>query len=106
MSEVVVSAVIPAKEGQLDMLVSLFTAHTEAVHAEDGCLLYAAHRSDDALVVIERWASPEALAAHAAGPAMQAIGTAIGPYVAGRPSIVRAAAVPSGDPVKGAIAPH
>lgn len=105
MGEVVVSAVIPAKEGQLEELISSFTAHTEAVHAEDGCLLYAAHRCDEGLLVIERWASPEALAAHSAGQAMQAIGAAIRPYVAGRPTIVRATAVPSGDSVKGAVAP-
>lgn len=105
MSEVVVSAVIPAKEGQLDALVEAFAAHTAAVHGEAGCLLYAAHRSDDAVLVIEKWASPEALEAHGKGAAMRSLGEAIGAYVGGRPTIVRATAVPSGDQAKGAVTP-
>lgn len=100
---VVVVASIPAKEGQLDALVEAFTGASPAVHAEDGCLLYSAHRSDDALVVIEKWASPAAIEAHGKGEAMKAIGAAIGPYVGGRASITRLTAVPAGDAAKGAL---
>jgi len=40
------------------------------VHAEDeGCELYALHENDDRFVMLEKWASPEALAAHARSPA-------------------------------------
>lgn len=100
---VVVVAFIPAKEGQLDALVDAFTGASPQVHGEDGCLLYAAHREDDSLVVIEKWATPAALEAHGKGAAMQALGTAIGPYVGGRPSITRLTAVPAGDAAKGAL---
>lgn len=100
---VVVVAFIPAKEGQLDALVEAFTGASPAVHEEDGCLLYAAHREDDSLVVIEKWASAAALDAHGKGAAMQAMGTAIGSYVGGRPSITRLTAVPAGDATKGAL---
>jgi quinol monooxygenase YgiN len=100
---VVVVASIPAKEGQLDALVEAFTGASAAVHAEDGCLLYAAHRDADALVVIEKWANAAAIDAHGKGSAMQALGTAIGPYVGGRPSISRLTAVPAGDAAKGAL---
>lgn len=100
---VVVVAFIPAKEGQLDALVDAFTGASPAVHAEDGCLLYAAHRDKDALVVIEKWASAAAIDAHGKGAAMKALGTAIGPYVGGRASIHRLTAAPAGDAGKGAL---
>lgn len=100
---VVVVAFIPAKEGQLDALVEAFTGASPAVHEEDGCLLYAAHRDADSLVVIEKWATPAALDAHGKGSAMQALGTAIGPYVGGRPSISRLTAAPAGDAARGAL---
>ncbi|MGH3745232.1 MAG: putative quinol monooxygenase [Mycobacteriales bacterium] len=100
---VVVVAFIPAKEGQLDALVDAFTGVSAAVHQEEGCLLYSAHRSDDSLVVIEKWANAAAIDAHGKGDAMKALGSAIGPYVGGRPAIHRLAAVPAGDATKGSL---
>ena len=103
MDEVVVSAVVPAKEGQVDALVEAFTAHTAAVHAEDGCVLYAAHRADVGVLVIERWSSAAALDAHSRGAALAQLGAAVRPFVAGPSTVIRASAVPSGDTEKGAL---
>jgi quinol monooxygenase YgiN len=41
------------------------------VHAhDDGCLLYALNEGDDRLVMVEKWASAEALDEHSRGPAL------------------------------------
>ena len=79
-----VVAVITAKPGRRAAILEQFHANIPAVHAEDGCIEYgpvvdaadaspsAAKYGDDTFVVIEKWASMEALAAHAAAPHMKA----------------------------------
>lgn len=100
---VVVVASIPARDGDVDGLLEAFRSAVPAVHAEDGCLLYAPHRGKDAVWVIEHWASPEALEAHGKGEAMAGVGAAIKGKVGGAPTINRLTAVPAGDPGKGAV---
>jgi quinol monooxygenase YgiN len=79
-----VLAMITAKPGRRDALLELFHANVPAVHAEEGCIEYGAAADVDVLgrfqtmlgpdsfVVIEKWAGPEALKAHAASPHMAA----------------------------------
>ena len=77
-----VLAIITAKPGQRDAILSAFHANMPAVQAEAGCLEYGpaidmpglgdAHFGPDSFVVIEKWESPAALAAHAASPHMKA----------------------------------
>jgi len=78
-----VLAVITAKPGMRDAVLQEFHANMPAVHAEEGCLEYgpAVDASGfgfqtpfgpDSFVVIEKWASAEALKAHAAAPHMAA----------------------------------
>lgn len=79
-----VIAVITAKPGQRAGILAHFNANVPAVRAENGCIEYgAAVDSEPALkfqtafgpdtfVVVEKWASPEALKAHAAAPHMAA----------------------------------
>ena len=81
-----VLAMITAKPGQREALLAEFRANVPAVRAEDGCIEYgAAVDTDvfgerqatfgpDSLVVIEKWASAEALRAHAVAPHMAAYG--------------------------------
>lgn len=78
-----VIAIITAKPGQRAHILEVFRANLPAVLAEDGCIAYEAtidvppssprhaQFGDDTVVVVERWASPEALAAHAAAPHMK-----------------------------------
>ncbi|HEX7354526.1 MAG TPA: putative quinol monooxygenase [Mycobacteriales bacterium] len=101
--DIVVVASIPAKDGDVDGLLAAFQSAVPAVHAEDGCLRYAPHRGEDAVWVIEHWASPAALEAHGKGDAMAAVGKAIGAYVGGRPTIHRLAPAPAGDADKGSV---
>lgn len=66
MSVVVVATVHPAA-GQLEDVTAAFLEVMPLVHAENGCELYALHRSADQLIVIEKWVSEAALQAHASG---------------------------------------
>jgi quinol monooxygenase YgiN len=91
-----VVAIITAKPGRREELLALFRANMPAVHAEDGCLEYQpfvdaegfgafqAPIGPDAFVVLETWASADALKAHAAAPHMAEYGRASKPLVADR----------------------
>ena len=79
-----VVAVITAKPGMRDSILQAFRTNVPAVKAEQGCIEYgAAVDAEDAgkiqtkygadtFVVIEKWASMDALKAHAAAPHMAA----------------------------------
>lgn len=84
MTMVHVLAVITAKPGLRDAILEAFNANVPAVVAEDGCIEYGAaidaeglgsfqtKFGDDTFVVVEKWASADALKAHAASPHMVA----------------------------------
>jgi quinol monooxygenase YgiN len=79
-----VIAIITAKPGMREDILREFRANMPAVHAEDGCIEYGpavdaegigkfqTQFGPDTFVVIEKWASAEALRAHAAAPHMAA----------------------------------
>ena len=91
-----VVAVITAKPGMRDALLQAFHANIPAVKAEPGCIEYGvavdfedgprfqAKYGPDTVVVIEKWASMDALKAHAAVPHMVAFGATIKDLVASR----------------------
>ena len=84
MSAVHVIAVITARPGRRAELLQAFQANVPNVHAEEGCIEYVAtvdaegagsiqtRVGPDTFVVIEKWASLDALKAHAAAPHMVA----------------------------------
>jgi quinol monooxygenase YgiN len=84
MATVHVLAILTAKPGKRAELLAAFKANVPAVHAEQGCIEYVAtidaegaggvqtRFGADAFVVVEKWASLEALKAHAAAPHMKA----------------------------------
>ena len=84
METVHIVAIITAKPGQRRTLLESFQANVPAVLAEDGCIEYQAtvdtenagpvqtKFGDDTFVVVEKWASLDALKAHAASPHMAA----------------------------------
>jgi quinol monooxygenase YgiN len=84
MSIVHVIAVITARPGRRAELLQAFQANVPNVHAEEGCIEYVAtvdaenagaiqtRFGPDAFVVVEKWASLDALKAHAAAPHMAA----------------------------------
>ena len=79
-----VVAVITAKPGRRAELLEAFQANVPNVHAEEGCIEYVAtvdaegsgdvqtRFGPDTFVVVEKWASLQALKAHAAAPHMAA----------------------------------
>lgn len=91
-----VIAIITTKPGMRATVLEHFHANVPAVRAEQGCIEYgAAVDADQALpiqtnwgadtfVVIEKWASVDALKAHAAAPHMAAYGAKTRDMLAGR----------------------
>ena len=73
MSVVVVVATIRPSPEHRDEVLAAFRDTIPAVHREPGCILYALHEKSDRLVMIEQWASSEALAVHANAEALQAL---------------------------------
>jgi quinol monooxygenase YgiN len=100
---VVVVATITPLPGQADEVIAAFAEAIPQVHAEDGCELYALHQSADKLIMVEKWASREALAAHSKGAALAAVGPKLAGKVAGAFDVVVLDAVLAGDPAKGQL---
>ena len=79
-------AILTAKPGQRESVLTAFQANVPAVHAEPGCIEYTATvdaagfegmqapLGADTFVVVEKWETPDALRAHAASPHMKAYG--------------------------------
>ncbi|MFJ5731708.1 putative quinol monooxygenase [Streptomyces paradoxus] len=103
---VVLVATMVAKPGKEELIEKTLTTALPSVHAEPGCLLYALHRMAGAtgeFVMIEKWASQEALGAHMKGAAMREIGAALAQALAGPPDMVFLDALPAGDLNAGAL---
>lgn len=78
-----VVAVITAKPGMRDRMLDACRSNVDAVRAEDGCLGYEAvvdvpgaprgctPYGADVFVIVEKWASMDALMAHAVAPHMK-----------------------------------
>jgi quinol monooxygenase YgiN len=91
-----VLAIITAKPGKRDEILTHFRANMPAVHAEKGCIEYGpavdaeefgamqAKFGPDTFVVIEKWESADALKAHSAAPHMAAYGAKTKDLVANR----------------------
>lgn len=91
-----VIAVITAKPGMCDTILTHFRANVPAVKAEQGCIEYGAavdaenalafqtKYGPDTFLVIEKWESMDALKAHAAAPHMAAYGAKTKEFIASR----------------------
>ena len=91
-----VIAIITAKPGHREDVLTHMRANIPAVLAEDGCIEYGpaidtdgvgpfqAPLGPDTFVVVEKWASLDALKAHAAAPHMQEYGARTKDFVASR----------------------
>lgn len=102
----VIIATMIAKPGQEDLVEKTLRAAAPAVHAEPGCLRYALHRhakNPAHFVMIEKWASKEALREHGQGAALREVGTALATALAAPPEVTVFEPLPAGDPGLGAI---
>jgi len=79
MSEpVVVTAIFTPVEGRKNNLAAALASTIPGVHAEQGCILYAIHDAEDGTItMLEKWASRDDLAVHAAGAPVAALNAAI-----------------------------
>ncbi|WP_433734046.1 putative quinol monooxygenase [Nocardia sp. CA-129566] len=102
----VVVATMIAKPGQEELVEKTLRAAAPAVHAEPGCLRYALHRQrnkPEHFVMIEKWASKEALRAHGQGAALAEVGAALAEALAAPPEVLVFDPLPAGDPEQGAL---
>ena len=91
-----VIAVITAKPGQRENILTHFRANVPAVRAEQGCIEYGAavdadtgfgfqaKYGPDTFLVVEKWESVEALKAHAGAPHMAAYAGKTKEFIANR----------------------
>lgn len=91
MSEVLdVVATIAVKPGRADAVVEIVAEFIDVVRAEDGCLrydLFRVRRDPDTVVMVERWASKEALRAHGAADHFVAMSARLADELATAPSV-------------------
>lgn len=104
----VVVATLTPRAGREDDLEQALRALAGSVHAEEGCELYAVHRSRSRsaptrFVFIEKWASGDALRAHGQAAHMVEFRQQVADLVEGDTDIVVLDPVPAGDPAKGAL---
>lgn len=103
MAIVIVATAFPIPEQRAEAIAA-FEAAMEKVHAEeDGCLLYALHEGADRLVMIEKYASDDAVAAHVAGAGLAALRAALDGKLSGPIDVQVLTPHPAGSPVKGAL---
>ena len=94
---VVITAVFIPAEGRRDDLLNTLRATMLAVHAEPGCDLYAIHEAaDGSVVLIEKWASQEALDGHSAGEPMAVLVGAVTELLGGPLTVTTMKPVPVG----------
>jgi quinol monooxygenase YgiN len=102
LSVVVVATIVPLAEHR-DEVIAAFKETIEQVHREDGCELYTLNEAPDRLIMIEKWASPEALRVHSRGAALTALNPRLAGKVAGAPEVIVLQQVPAGEPGKGRL---
>jgi quinol monooxygenase YgiN len=101
---VVVVATISPKSEHADEVRQAVLETVPRVHEEPGCERYSLHQGPDgALVMVEKWESPEALATHGKGEALRALSGRLEGKLTGAPTVTVLDAVPAGDPAKGAL---
>lgn len=99
---VLVATIVPLAEHRAEV-ISVLRAAIGQVHDEQGCELYALHEAPDRLIMVEKWATGDALAMHRKGAALAALGSSLVGKVAGAPEVIVLQPIPAGDPAKGQL---
>ena len=104
MAVIIVATAFTAPEYR-DEVIAAFEAAIGKVHAEeDGCELYALHEAPDGrLVMIEKYASDDAVAAHRAGAGLAALREALAGKLSAPMDVQVLAPHPAGSADKGAL---
>jgi quinol monooxygenase YgiN len=105
-AEVVVVATVQVKPESQDEALAAVTTAIQVTHGEEGCIAYALHRDTrdpTCFVIVEKWATGDALKEHGETAHLKALFAALGPLLTGPPTITYTSPVPAGDPAKGII---
>jgi|SRR6516162_8752177 quinol monooxygenase YgiN len=95
---------IHPKPGKLDEVVDMFKEEIPIVHDQPGCELFALHKTDDRVVLIEIWSSDETMRANANRPDLPAFSKRLADVVVGGVwDAVVLEPVPAGDPAKATV---
>ena len=104
MAIIVVATAFPVPEHREEVIAAFETAEQKVHAEEDGCELYALHEGPDGrLVMIEKYASDEAVAAHQAGGGLAALRDALKGKLSAPMDVQLLTPHPAGSPVKGAL---
>lgn len=106
MPEIVVVVLSRAVPGRVEEGLEAFAEVAATTHTEEGCVAYALHRSPadpDLIVLVERWASREALDAHLATEHLAAFRRDSHDIWAAPAEIHVLEPVSAGDPAKGLL---
>ena len=104
MAAVVVVATIRPRPGHRTEVIAALEKAIAETHANDaGCLLYALHEGEDRLVMIEKWASADALAAHSRGAALAELTQALDGRTEGPLDVQILQPHPAGTATQGAL---
>jgi quinol monooxygenase YgiN len=101
---ITVIATLHPQEGRQEDVVEAVSGLADQIHAEQGCLKYALHRSGrSCVVIVESWQDKESLDAHANGEPLAELHARLEALVS-RPTEVNVAhPVPAGHPTQGAL---
>jgi len=104
MAVIIVATAYPAAEHR-EEAIAAFEEAIAKVHAEeDGCELYALHEGPDGrLVMIEKYASDEAVAVHRAGGGLAALRAALDGKLSAPMDVQVLTPHPAGSPAKGTL---
>ena len=103
-AKIVVARVYP-KPGRLQEVIGAYAPIVPVVHQEPGCELFALHTDGETVFVVEKWATPADLHAHAAGPAYAQIRAGISDLVEHAADVWVLDALPFDGAAKGTIGP-
>ena len=103
MSVVVVATAFPIPEHRAEVIAA-FEAAIDKVHSEEpGCELYALHEGRDRLVMIEKYASQDAVAEHRKGAGLALLRASLEGKLAGELDIQVLVPHPAGTKSKGEL---
>lgn len=96
-SPIVVTAVFVPLPGRFDALHQVLLTSIPAVHAEEGCDLYAIHETADSVILmIEKWTNRDLFDAHATGAPVQALNDLIRGLIAKPVEVTLMTPLPAG----------
>jgi quinol monooxygenase YgiN len=101
-TKIVVARVYP-KSRRLQEVIDVYAGVVALVYEEPGCELFALHTDGETVFVVEKWATPADLHAHAAGSAYAQIRAGISDLVEHAADVWVLDTLPFGGAAKGTI---